>query len=248
MTNKIDYSINYKRWHDGSAEELIVAAKMYERWIGPLVSQHPTSSKVLDYGCAFGSLVYYLKQRFDHVQGVDASEEQIEVARSHDLPVHFLPVKEFSCWSEKNTGTFDVIFLFDVLEHIPAPEQIDFMRSLSRTLKSGGTIYVKVPNANSLLASRWRYIDWTHCSSFTESSLDFVLLNSGIDDIVYFNDESSITPRYWWIPRWGHRHFYLKSLFRRLWLIYLRAELGRQADEIKTGYNLFARAKRLGDD
>lgn len=246
MTDNIDYSIFYRRWHSGTLEELAAARSLYEGLMGNLLSQHPSDSKVLDYGCAFGYLVCYLQQRFDSVQGVDASEEQIDVARSHGLPVDHLPVNSFASWCERNEGKFDLIFLFDVLEHIPVAEQIGFMRSLSRTLAPDGYIYVRVPNANSLLASRWRYIDWTHCSSFTECSLDFVLQNSGFKGIEYFRDESSMTPRYWWIPRWHLRNFYLKSVFRKIWKLYLKAELGAQASSISVGYNLFVRAKKEG--
>jgi hypothetical protein len=245
LLDKVDYSIQYRRWHNGSLGELAATAKMYDRWIGQEIRKHPFNAKVLDYGCAFGSLVYYLRTYFNDVQGVDASEEQIEMAKRHDLPVEVLPITDFSNWCAKNAGTFDVIFLFDVLEHIPVLEQVNFMRALSGTLKQSGVMYIKVPNANSLLASRWRYIDWTHLASFTECSLDFVCLNSGLGEIEYFDDESSIKPRYWWIPRWNTRYFYLKALFRSIWKTYLKAELGAQADSIRIGYNLFARAKKL---
>lgn len=245
MSNNVDYTIQYRRWHDGSSSELVAAAKLYDRWIGHLVKQHPSGCKVLDYGCAFGSLVYYLKTHFEDVYGVDASEHQIEVAKRHGLPVDVLPIGDFPSWCASNTDTFDIIFLFDVLEHIPVSDQIVFMRLLSGTLKESGLIYIKVPNANSLLASRWRYIDWTHLSSFTECSLEFVCLNSGLGEIEYFDDESSMKPRYWWVPRWSMRYFYLKSLSRLIWKLYLRSELGRQSQSIRIGYNLFARAKKL---
>ena len=244
MSDKYDYSIQYRRWQSGSGKELNQSLRTYDRWIGHLIKEHPPVSAVLDYGCGFGTLVYYLQTRFHNVYGVDASEEQIAVAAANGLPVCFLPVTEFLSWCNERKDVFDIIFLFDVLEHIPVTEQIRFMRHLTGTLRRNGTIYIKVPNANSLLASRWRYIDWTHWSSFTECSLDFVCLNSGLDRIEYMDDESSMTPRYWWVPRWSLRHFYMKWLFRTIWKTYLRAELGSQATAIKVGYNLFARARK----
>lgn len=245
MPDDFDYSIHYKRYHQGTLQELEHNSVMYERWIGPLMRQHAQSEVVLDYGCGFGSLTYFLQKYFISVKGIDASLQQIEVAKNNNLPVEFLSIADFTNWCNKNTNTFDIIFLFDVLEHIPANQQITFTRQLIKTLKQNGTIYIKVPNANSLLANRWRYIDWTHHSSFTESSLDFVCLNAGLANIEYFNDDSSVIPRLPWLPRWSLRGFYLRQLIRFLWKLYLRAELGREAISIKVGINLFARAKKV---
>jgi len=245
MSDDIDYTIQYQRWHNDTSEELESDAKLYQHWIGSIIKQHSADSKVLDYGCGFGSFVYYLKQYFLDVEGLDGSKHQVAVAKRNALPVEILEVKEFSLWSANSPNKYDVIFLLDVLEHVPVVEQINFLRILVNTLKPGGVLYIKVPNANSLLANRWRYIDWTHHSSFTEASLDFVCLNSGLDNIEYFNDESSVKPRYWWLPRWGLRGFYLKSIYRAVWKLYLKAELGKQAESISVGYNLFARARKL---
>jgi SAM-dependent methyltransferase len=244
MKNRIDYSIYYRRWHSGSLQELKSSTKMYDYWIGGLIQQLPSSAQILDYGCGFGSLVSYLKQHFNDVEGVDASAEQIAVARQNNLPVEVLPTAEFSSWCARRVEAFDAIFLFDVLEHIPAPDQIDFLRSLAQTLKKQGVMFIKAPNANSLLASRWRYNDWTHTSAFTECSLDFVCLNSGFEEVEYFDDESSMKSRFWWIPRWNNRYVFIKLFFRSIWKMYLRAELGDQANAVRVGYNLFARARK----
>ena len=103
-------------------------------------------------------------------------------------------------------------------------------------------MFLKVPNANSLLASRWRYIDWTHTSSFTEASLDFVCLNAGFTNITYLPDDSSGRPRRPWLPQPGLARYHLRGLFRSLWKLYLISELGSaQAKPISVGYNLFAK-------
>jgi len=244
MTKDIDYSIYYNRWHKDSVEHFEEVAKTYGRLLNTLIESIPSSAKILDYGCGSGLLTYFLKKRFEYVIGVDASSQQVNVAKTMGLPVELLSVDDFSQWCESKIQSFDVVFLFDVLEHIPVISQIEFMRKLVRTLKTHGEIYIKVPNANSLLAAIWRYNDWTHHSSFTECSLDFVCLNSGLTDLQYLDDESSLKPRLAWVPRWGLRRYYVKALSRKLWKIYLKSELGAQADAIKVGYNLFLRARK----
>ena len=76
-----------------------------------------------------------------------------------------------------------MITLLDVLEHVLIARQVDMMRAIHYALAPGGRVVVQVPNANSPLAVRWRYIDFTHFSSFTEHSLRFVLRNARFDDI-----------------------------------------------------------------
>lgn len=231
-----------------SVEHFEAVANTYGTLLNTIIESIPSSAKILDYGCGSGLLTYFLRKRFESVIGVDASSQQVNVAKKIGLPVELLSVNDFNAWCESHAQSFDVIFLFDVLEHVPVNSQIDFMRKLVQTLKTNGYIYIKVPNANSLLAARWRYIDWTHHSSFTECSLDFVCLNSGLTDLQYFDDESSLKPRLAWLPRWGLRRYYAKVFFRSIWKLYLKIELGSQADAIKVGYNLFLRARKACDD
>jgi predicted SAM-dependent methyltransferase len=69
--------------------------------------------------------------------------------------------------------------MFGVLEHIPVDEQLPFLRGVNAALKAGGTVVGHVPNPNSLVSNRYRWGDWTHHSSFTKHSIDFVLNNAG---------------------------------------------------------------------
>lgn len=240
-----DYTIHYKRYHDGSMDDIKSMGHIYAKMLGPLLREYPRSAKVLDYGCGDGALVHYLSWYFDDASGVDASPEQVETAQEHGICIKHLAIETFVQWCDMHAETFDLVFLFDVLEHVAVKEQLGFMRMLGKTLRPGGHLFIKTPNASSLLASRWRYIDWTHHSSFTEASLDFVLLNTGFTSPQYYPDESQIRPDYWWIPRYSLIRFYLKSLFRQLWRLYLRCELGKEAKSIPTGVNLFARATKV---
>lgn len=242
--SEYDYSIHYKRYHDGSLQDIKDMANVHSRVLDPLLKGKSKSTKVLDYGCGNGSLLYYLSHHFEDVTGVDASAQQVATARSHQLPAVLIPLEQFNQWCNNNRENFDIVFLFDVLEHVQVDNQISFMRSIASLLRPEGLIYVKVPNASSLLASRWRYIDWTHRSSFTEASLDFVLMNSGFAQPTYHRDEYQIKPVYWWIPRLSLMRFYMKTLFRWAWWVYLRCELGKEANSISTSINLLAQSKK----
>lgn len=242
--NQIDYSLHYRRWHDGSVQELEHKKQFYEKLIGKELEEINPESKVLDYGCGFGALVYYLLDKGFEAEGVDASSDQVGVCLKNGLPVSEVTIETFSRWAEEKSDTYDIIFLMDVLEHVPADEQIKFMQALVGTLKKGGTMYVKVPNANSPLASRWRYIDWTHTSAFTECSLEFVCSNVGLSDYRYLRDDSSLRPKYPWVPRKLAISYWIKATFRGIWRLYLVSEHGREGKQFPIGLNIFISAKK----
>ena len=244
MPDNIDYSYHYRKWHDGSRSELEERILFYDRLIGKEISEFPSNTSFLDYGCGFGHLVYYLSRKFENVAGVDSSPHQIAAGKANNLPVELVEECVFDDWIKRHSNSFDVIFIMDVLEHIPHDEQIEFLTKINKLLKDDGLLYVKTPNANSLLASRWRYIDWTHTTSFTEHSLEFTLHNAGFMDFSYLDDESSFRPKFPYIPRWGTLPFYLRCFVRFLWRFYIYSEIGREALRIPLGVNLFVKSRK----
>lgn len=144
MTN-YDYSIYYKRYHDGSPEDIERMALVYKKMLLSLLLPYPRSTKVLDYGCGDGALVNYLSRHFDDVFGVDASKEQIETGIRNGVNIEYLPLKNFEDWCESNAGTYDIVFTFDVLEHVPVADQIPFLRHLAMLLKPGGVYSSRYP-------------------------------------------------------------------------------------------------------
>ena len=124
MSDDIDYSIHYRRWHDESEAHFARVAGQLNHWLGPAIAHIPRDARVLDYGCGFGLLTNYLLERFPNATGVDASLQQVGVARGRGLPVEHVSVTGFPAWAEANRDSFDVIFLMDVLEHVPPSEQI----------------------------------------------------------------------------------------------------------------------------
>ena len=142
MTN-YDYSIHYKRYHDGSREDIERMALVYEKLLSPLLSACLRSTKVLDYGCGDGALVHYLSRRFDDAFGVDASKEQIATGVKNGINIAHLPLENFESWCESHAGSYDIVFTFDVLEHVPVADQIEFVRHLAKLLKPGGHFLAK---------------------------------------------------------------------------------------------------------
>ena len=240
-----DYNYQYRKWNDGSDSNYSNTAKLYKTYLETELKKYPKNSKVLDYGCGIGLLVNYLNQYFDNVEGVDASETQVNKALEKNLNIKHIPIESYKEWIKVNHNKFDIIFLQDVLEHVDKVYQLDFLKELVKTLSNNGIIYIKVPNANNLVGLRWRYIDWEHTSSFTEHSLDFICHNAKLETIEYLKDETGLEPRYKYLIRPSLLGYYFKIIIRKLWKIYLKQEGELIMDKNLLNKNILVKCRKL---
>lgn len=122
----------------------------------------PAGLKLLDIGCSSGLFLAKARDAGFAVQGAELSPDTSAFARSHfGLPVQCCD------WREAGyaDASFDVITLFDVIEHLPDP--LDDLRAVKRLLKPGGLLLQSTPNIDGLfprlsytLAHRLDY--WPH--------------------------------------------------------------------------------------
>ena len=136
------------------------------------------SIRILDIGCATGLALKALKTLgYTNVEGIDINAAQVKTTCDRGLIAHH--VEKTSAWLGAQSDSFDFIMATDVLEHMSPEEQVDTLKAIQENLAPAGQFVCTVPNANSVIASRWRYIDLTHRTSFTESSLRSLLLSAG---------------------------------------------------------------------
>jgi SAM-dependent methyltransferase len=185
-------------------------------------------------------LFAYENAGFSVVRGIDVSDTQ--VACAHALGLNAEHVQDSILFLEQHKSTFGLISGFDFIEHLPVAEQIPMLRAMRAALLPGGTVILTVPNANSSWASRYRYIDWTHTSAFTDDSLDFVLQTAGFEEVFIVDADPPLRrPLY-------HREnvlWLLRKLFRTFRRMEAIAEFGRkQAFRMPLSLNLLASARR----
>jgi SAM-dependent methyltransferase len=238
--SEIDYSIHYSRFHDGSPENYDRMAKNLGYTIDPLLPLDK-SARILDIGCGFGFALYHLKQLgYSNAMGLDASAQQAARARAAGL--HVEHVLDTADWLNAHPKEFSVVILLDVLEHLPKERQLPLLAGIHHALQKDGLLIVQVPNANSILASRWLHIDWTHTSSFTEYSLHFVLANAAFDQITISSEKGLARPS---LRIWHRdcRRALRKFLVRWLWKQVFISE-GQDPEEISFELNLLATARK----
>lgn len=129
--------------------------------------------RILDVGCQKGEFLYFMRQRGWEPVGVEFSSKPPNV---YNLPIHYTELKD----APLSAGSFDVITLWAVLEHIHEPVQV--LREVSRLLKPGGRAFVLVPNFNSIPAQFMRHDDVPrHLIMFTPRTLGRAAGLAGMD-------------------------------------------------------------------
>lgn len=240
--SEVDYSIHYSRFHDDTEEHAELMAESLQLMLRDYVPKDCGAS-ILDIGCGFGFALRALRRLgFKQLVGLEISTQQAERCRKAGFEV--VVTDNTNQWLYNNAEKFSFIILLDVLEHLPVESQIPFARAVCAALKPGGKVLLTVPNANAILSSRWRYIDFTHCSSFTEHSLYFVLKNAGF---TYINVDSSkgvgrFPKRLWQRGAWSAVR---KWVVRWCWLQVHKAEIPwEKLDQISFELNLKATATK----
>ncbi len=241
---KIDYTRYYLKWHQDTPEHRARMVAMYQRIIAPFVPQD-REARILDVGCGMGFALSTLQSLgFKNVEGFDCDEGQVRACKQASLNVSRIEQDETIVHLRSLGGTFDFILSLDVLEHIPNDTVLDVVGAISSALKPHGKFLCTVPNANSAIAERWRYNDWTHHNSFTEHSLDFLLYNGGFSKIEIHPEEFIVRPKQAWLPVGAARHWWLFKFFRAWRRLEMMAELGpAQGRLVPLSLNLLATAE-----
>lgn len=178
--NKIDYKLHYNNWHEDNPTS---RGRDISAWENVLETHNlypkTKDAKVLDIGCGMGRLMLTLKQHgFENIKGIDIDESMIELSLKEDLNV----VKsDIISYLQNKDELYDVIYCFDVVEHLEKDEQIELFKLLNSHLTEEGFLVLRVPNALSPTAGFFRYEDFTHTTSYTPITIKFLCQNAGLN-------------------------------------------------------------------
>lgn len=222
--NYVKYEKFYGQFH-GTPEQDAATVSYYMQYAADVPNPGPTS-RMLDVGCGWGLLMQAFKTKGFQVEGIDISAGQVAAARGRGFNVQHVP--DSAAFLEANPDTYEVITLFDVLEHVGSDEQVRLMAGIAKALKPGGRLLLKSPSAYSCVASVMRYIDPTHQNVLANPVLTFLCANSNLE-VQALQDEHSFSHRppllskgmaYWL----GYRA--LKAFFRTWRRLELTSEIG----------------------
>lgn len=143
-----------------------------------LPSDH--DAQIVDLACGCGEFLYFLqKEGYRNARGVDARASHVAVARK--VKVENVEVGDALTWLADRRAEFDLISAHDFLEHLQPDQVVPLLKDVRTALRVDGTAIVSTPNGESPFGARSRYCDFTHHTSFTPSSLRFVLRVAGFE-------------------------------------------------------------------
>jgi 2-polyprenyl-3-methyl-5-hydroxy-6-metoxy-1,4-benzoquinol methylase len=124
-----------------------------ERWqrlLDELEARGARIRRVLDVGCGTGEFLAYLAARDPRIerQGIELDAERAAQARARDPGARIHTGDAAACLAQA-TGPFDVITLWDVFEHVPAPAAL--LAALAARLAPGGALYLQTIHEESWL-------------------------------------------------------------------------------------------------
>lgn len=134
---------------------------------------------VLEIGCGPGLMLGAFRRRGWRAMGIERNEEvAAEARRSQGVEVVTTPVEGLP-----PDARFDLIVMFNVLEHIAEP--VLLLRQCARRLNPGGRVLINVPNFASWQARfagrNWFHLDVPrHLTHFTPQTLSMTLERAGL--------------------------------------------------------------------
>jgi 2-polyprenyl-3-methyl-5-hydroxy-6-metoxy-1,4-benzoquinol methylase len=140
-----------------------------------------SGARVLEIGCGWGPFLHYARRRGYAVRGLDVSPEQVEVARSRGI--EDAEVADAFEHLAAHPGAYDAIFLFDVIEHFSRADAVRLVRAIHASLKPGGAVVLRTPNADAPFASVNVHGDLTHELALNAQSARQLLVACGLEDV-----------------------------------------------------------------
>jgi 2-polyprenyl-3-methyl-5-hydroxy-6-metoxy-1,4-benzoquinol methylase len=173
-----------------ASENLKDTSKWSAVQLHQLLAEHGVApGRFLEIGCSSGSLIYHLQELGWDVVGVEVNPGTARIARDNGLVVYLGTVESIVESVALKGELFDVIYLGDVIEHLPQPLQtLSLLRSVMRP---GGTLILRTPNSlcgyaqaslkyAQVFRAPWYYSEAPyHLCEFTPTTLRALITRAG---------------------------------------------------------------------
>lgn len=166
-------------------------AVVSEEIAGRLAAIVPPPASLLDVGCGNGEFLSLARAAGYVTRGIDVSEAAAKACGERGLEVcagDFL--------NQRFDQQFDIITMWDVMEHLRLPG--DFARRAASLLTPGGVLLLKIPSKGGLNFSLLRLIPRRgglllgapdHVQFFSEPSLRRLLARAGFSEMLWFESK-----------------------------------------------------------
>ena len=135
---------------------------------------------VLEIGYGNGSFLAYCRSKGWNITGTELDAGLVKAGVDSGFEVFTADRME-----QLAGRSFDLIAVFDVLEHIPQEAVPDFLAELSRALREGGRMLFRFPNADSWLGNPLQNGDPTHVTEIGYLKMTFFAMQAGLEVVSF---------------------------------------------------------------
>ncbi|GJL79621.1 MAG: hypothetical protein NPINA01_26100 [Nitrospinaceae bacterium] len=152
--------------------------KQYHRRLKLIEKYSSKKGRLLDIGCGGGFFLKAAQERGWDPHGIDIVPDFVKFARNE------LQLKNIHCGSLEESQYedrfFDVIVLWDLIEHLPHPAS--FLKTINQIMRPDGLLVIWTPNAKNAawLKENWYgYKPLQHLYFFSPATLNKILQSTG---------------------------------------------------------------------
>ncbi len=183
-SNNYYSQIYNKNYFNGAVYDNYLDEEKYRRRVFrdkiKLIKKHlPCEGTILDIGCGMGFFLMEMQKRGYQIKGLDISKYAAAIA-SAKLNTFIPPADLLS--ASFSPGQFDIITLWDLLEHLPEPAR--YLDRISQIIKKNGVLVIETLNISSLTArmlkEKWPlYFPPYHLFYFNQKNISLLLEKTG---------------------------------------------------------------------
>lgn len=177
----------FKGWENSELSE-----GYHDMYAGEL-KQHgiPLRGRLLEIGFGSGHFLTWAKSVGFEVVGLEVNSKFVESAQAKGLEVYQLPLQKFS-QLQSSHSQFDVIVIFDVLEHLYPDEILKLFKDFASILAPTGIVVCRFPNGLSPFATQTQWADLTHVTVLTPERMRQIGVVTGFEVRYFCNSFRSL--------------------------------------------------------
>jgi len=173
--------INWKEWDFKTFGQVSPLEAVYYQNILNLL-EFNNHAKALEIGYGNGSFLGFMSRKNFDITGIELNRDLVDLAKKSNFKVYE------SLKNLASDASFEFIFLFDVLEHIPSNEVEKFLKEIKLYLAGNGRIFLRFPNGASPLGLENQNGDVTHCNVVTIPKLNYWCSNLNLQ-VTFFRGD-----------------------------------------------------------
>lgn len=165
---------NWKSWRPADFGTPTDASRAYFKKLWrQFVGHSRQPQNILEIGYGNGQFLGWCRQQGHRVTGVETNKDLLTRARKAGFDSQ-------PSIDEVADAGFDLIVLFDVLEHVPEAGLPAYFQMLRDRLLTGGQIILRTPNGGSPLGLNNQHGDPTHVAILTRNKLKYLARDAGL--------------------------------------------------------------------